>query len=82
MYGDAYLPADLEMAVQEAARGEAQPTINKFLRICFNYDPAGRRYVLNVTSVVAIVTILAASLFVTVLVRGGRRRKAKSEEQR
>lgn len=82
MYGDTYLPADLEMAVQEAARGEARPTINKFLRICFSYDPAGRRYVLNITSVAAIVTLLAASVFVIVLVRGGRRRNAKTEEPR
>lgn len=82
MYGVTYLPVDLEMAVQEAARGEARPTINKFLSICFSYDPAGRRYVLNVTSVAAIVTILAASVFGIVLIRGGRRRNGKTQEPR
>ena len=51
MYGVTYLPADLQMAVQEAARGEARPTINKFLKFCFSYDPAGRSYVLNITRV-------------------------------
>ena len=44
MYGITYLPADLQMAVHEAARGEAQPTINKLLKFCFSYDPAGRKY--------------------------------------
>ncbi|WP_243295689.1 SCO family protein [Geothrix mesophila] len=78
MYGVTYLPADLQLAAQEAGRGEAQPTINKFLKFCFSYDPAGRRYVLNTTAISATVTILAALIFVAVLVRRGR--KTKSEE--
>ena len=78
MYGVTYLPADVQMAAQEAARGEAQPTINKFLKFCFSYDPAGRRYVLNTTSIGAIVIILAALVFVVTISRRGR--KTKSEE--
>ncbi len=80
MYGTTYLPADLQLAAQESARGEAQPTINKFLKFCFSYDPAGRRYVLNTTSIGAIVILLAAAIFVVVLVRKGRNGKAKTEE--
>ncbi len=79
MYGTAYLPADLQMAAQESARGEAQPTINKFLKFCFSYDPAGRRYVLNTTTIGATVIILAALIFVFALTR--RARKTKSEER-
>ena len=71
MYGVSYLPADLQLAAQEAARGEAQPTINKFLKFCFSYDPVGRKYVLNTTS-------LGAMVFVFTLTRRGR--KSKSEE--
>jgi len=78
MYGVTYLPADLQLAAQESARGEAQPTINKFLKFCFSYDPAGRRYVLNTTSIGATVIILAALIFVIALTRRGR--KTKSEE--
>jgi protein SCO1/2 len=78
MYGVTYLPADLQLAAQEAARGEAQPTIKKFLKFCFSYDPVGRKYVLNTTSVGATVIILAALVFVVTLVRRGR--KSKSEE--
>ena len=80
MYGTTYLPADFQMAAQEAARGEAQPTINKFLKFCFSYDPAGRRYVLNTTAIGAIATLLAAAVFVFVLVRRGRESKVKAEE--
>lgn len=78
MYGTTYLPADLQLAAQEAARGEAQPTINKFLKFCFSYDPVGRRYVLNTTSIGAAITILAAAIFVFTLTRKGRR--TRSEE--
>ncbi|MBK7292818.1 MAG: SCO family protein [Holophagaceae bacterium] len=78
MYGVSYLPADLQLAAQEAARGEAQPTINKFLKFCFSYDPVGRKYVLNTTSIGAIVIILASLVFVFTLTRRGR--KSKSEE--
>jgi protein SCO1/2 len=80
MYGTTYLPADLQMAAQEAARGEAQPTINKFLKFCFSYDPAGRKYVLNTTAISATVTLLAASIFLAVLVLRGRGSKVKPEE--
>jgi protein SCO1/2 len=78
MYGITYLPADVQLAAQEAGRGEAQPTINKFLKFCFSYDPAGRKYVLNTTSIGAAVIILAALLFVLMLTLRGR--KTKSEE--
>lgn len=78
MYGTTYLPADLQLAAQESARGEAQPTINKFLKFCFSYDPAGRRYVLNTTSISAMIIILAALIFVVAISRRGR--KTKSEE--
>ena len=71
MYGTTYLPADLQMAAQEAARGEANPTINKFLKFCFSYDPIGRKYVLNTTSIGAFVIILAALVFLFVITRRG-----------
>jgi protein SCO1/2 len=79
MYGTTYLPADVQLAAQEAARGEAQPTINKFLKFCFSYDPAGRKYVLNTTTIGATVIILAALIFVVTLTRRGR--KTKPEER-
>jgi len=80
MYGVTYLPADVQLAAQEAARGEAQPTINKFLKFCFSYDPAGRRYVLNFTTISALVILLAAAIFLVVITRKGRKDTVKPEE--
>jgi len=67
MYGVAFLPADLQMAVNEAARGEVRPTIAKFLNFCFSYDPAGRRYVFSTTRAAATVILLLAGGFLAYL---------------
>ena len=81
MYGTTFLPADLQQAVLEAARGEAQPTINKWLKICFSSDPQGRKFVFSFTKVAAVLTILADAAFVLVVARRGRRREDQEGEK-
>lgn len=76
MYGTTYLPADLALAVQEAARGEVQPTINKWLKFCFSYDPEGRRFFLNTTRIAGTFVIGAAMAFALILLRKGRQPKS------
>jgi protein SCO1/2 len=68
MYGVSFLPADVQMALGEAAKGEAEPTVAKFLQFCYTYDPEGRRYVFSFTRVAAGVILLAAAAFVVFLV--------------
>jgi protein SCO1/2 len=68
IYGTSYQPADLQMAILEAARGETRPTINQWLQFCFSYDPAGRSYVFDVTKAAAAATILLALGFGAFLV--------------
>lgn len=67
IYGIAYQPADVQMAVLEAARGETRPTINQWLQFCFSYDPRGRGYVFSVTKAAATVTLVLAGLFAAFL---------------
>ena len=67
MYGVTFLPADVQMAVNEAAKGEVRPTINKWLQFCFSYDPAGRRYVFSTTRTAATVILLMAGGFLAYL---------------
>ena len=73
LYGTTFLPADIELAASEAARGEARPSITKWLKFCFNYDPEGRRYVVNFTRVGATITISLAAVFALILVVKGRK---------
>ena len=68
IYGVSFQPADLQMAVLEAARGETRPTINQWLQFCFSYDPEGRGYVFSVTRVAATITLLLAAGFAAVLI--------------
>ena len=75
LYGITYLPADVEMAVQEAGRGEARPTISRLLSICFSYDPGGRQYVFRFTRVAATCILVLAGAFILVLLLKGRRGK-------
>ena len=80
MYGVTFLPADLQLAAQEAARSEARPTINKWLKICFSYDPEGRKYVFSITRVSAIFVLGGALVFLLVLLRRSRRKRPESKE--
>lgn len=78
LYGISFLPFDTKMAIIEAQKGIARPTINKILEYCFAYDPGGKTYTLQVTRVVGAFTlIILALVFITLLIRG-RRRKAKN----
>lgn len=51
LYGTDYLPFDFKMAVTEATEGKVVPSINKIMKMCFSFDPEGRKYVLNVTRI-------------------------------
>ncbi len=81
LYGVTYLPADLQMAAQEAVRGEARPTVSKWLNICFNYDPVGRKYVFSTTRTAAVITIFGAVAFVLVLALKKKRQPADTSKE-
>jgi protein SCO1/2 len=81
MYGVTFLPADVQMAVNEAAKGEVRPTINKWLKFCFSYDPAGRGYVFSVNKAGAtLVLVLAVAFLAYLLFKGPRKGKDDPKE--
>ena len=68
------MPFDLKMAIVEASEGRSGPTINKFLKYCFSYDAAGKKYVFNITKVSAsIIIFLAVTLFLVLLLKKNKR---------
>lgn len=75
LYGTSFLPADVAMALQEAAGGQVRPTISKMLSFCYVYDPQGRGYVFRVTRLVGAATLILAVVFVVFLIRGRSRTK-------
>lgn len=80
LYGVAYLPFDVKMAVIEARRGQSRPSINRILDYCYAYDPAGRTYSLQVTKVSGTIIIFLALLFLGFLLLTNRRKKKKIAE--
>jgi protein SCO1 len=69
LYGISFLPVDLKMAIIESQKGLSRPTINQVLSFCYAYDPAGKRYVLDVmkitgTLILFVIILFAATLFI------------------
>lgn len=62
MYGVTFLPAEVTLAVAEARKGEAEPTVARLLPFCYSRDPQGRRTVLEVTRVAGFAVLLLAVL--------------------
>jgi protein SCO1 len=82
LYGTQYLPFDVKMALVEAQKGEARPTINRILEYCFTYDPEGRRYTLQVTKISAtIIIFFAVVLFIYLVIRTRRQKARKVHHQ-
>lgn len=74
LYGLSFLPFDLKMAIIEAQKGIARPTINRILEYCFVYNPASKTYSIQITRIIGTITILIALfIFVTLLIK--RRKK-------
>ncbi len=74
IYGTTYLPLDVRLALLEASQGRVGPTITKVLQYCFSYDPAGRKYTLNILRVAGTTSTLAAVGFFVFLIFYSRRR--------
>ncbi|HCA43735.1 MAG TPA: SCO family protein [Bacteroidetes bacterium] len=68
LYGVEYLPFDFKMALTEASEGRTGATISKLMKLCFSYDPEGRKYVLDFTRVSGGIVLLLMSVFVVYLV--------------
>ena len=78
LYGVTFLPFDVKMAVAEASAGRTGPTIARFLKFCYSYDPSGRRYYLDITRVAAAFTIMLAVGF-GIAVAAKRKRQPRAE---
>lgn len=77
LYGSTYLGSDIGMGIAEAQKGIPGISIKRILSFCFNYDPAGRRYIIMFFKGVAFLTVLLLVLFFIFFLR----RKDTREEE-
>ncbi len=77
LYGQSFMPFDLNMALAEAAEGKAGLSVKRVLAYCFSYDPAARGYVFNFMRVAGAVILFGAAVLLFVLLRGGKKKGEK-----
>ncbi len=75
LFGTEFRPFDFKMAILEAEKGLPMPTINRLLKFCYSYDPAGRTYVFNFTRVIGTIMLISIVVFFVVLTK----KKSKRE---
>ncbi|MBK8167336.1 MAG: SCO family protein [bacterium] len=63
LLGTEFLPFDFQMGVYEASQGTVMPTTARLMKMCFSYDPEGRKYVFNVVRVTAFVMLSSLVVF-------------------
>ena len=72
--GMSFLPFDLKMAIIEAQNEQARETVSKLLAFCFAYDTNSKTYQLQITRIVASISIaIALTLFITLMIKGRKR---------
>jgi protein SCO1/2 len=65
IYGNSYLPADIEMALLEASEGRITASIKKAILLCFSDEPGARAYFISTLRAVGVGTLVfAAGLFI------------------
>jgi len=67
LYGLNFLPFDVKMALVEAQKGIARPTINRLLEYCFAYNPASKSYTIQITRIIGIITIFIVAIVFGIL---------------
>jgi protein SCO1/2 len=77
LYGLSFLPFDVKMAIVEAQKGLARPTINKVLEYCFAYNPGSKTYTIQITRIIGTITLLIAAIVLLMLLLNRKKTKRK-----
>jgi protein SCO1 len=75
LYGLTFLPFDVKMAIVEAQKGIARPTINRILEYCFAYNPSSKTYTIQITRIFGTIILLAAVVTFIVLLLKKRKKR-------
>lgn len=79
--GTRFNPAEMELAVLDAAQGRPRSLMQRMQQLCYAYDPEGQAYVLQINRIILGVTLVFALGFVVYLLRKGAARKRAAEPQ-
>jgi protein SCO1/2 len=83
LYGTAFKPQDLKLALLEASEGKVAPsTIDRVLLFCFHFDPSKNSYTFRVWRAVQIVLCIQVLVLAGLLGYLWKRDRAKTERHR
>lgn len=83
LYGTDFNPFDVKLALVEASEGKTGPTISKLVKLCYSYDPEGKRYVLNVTRIAGGGILILLVAFVSFLtLKNKKKNKSKISDNK
>jgi protein SCO1/2 len=68
------LPADMKLAVIDAAEGKPRSFMQKIQSICFAFDPEGKTYVLKLNRIILFGTLFLLGVFLLYLLVKGKRK--------
>jgi protein SCO1 len=80
LHGTYFLPFDLEMGFLEASKGKVGSPLVRTFSVCYGYDPASGKYILNIARISGVSTIIFAALFLAFLFRKKKERKKESSD--
>ena len=80
LYGVDFNPFDVKLALTEASEGKTGPTISKLVKLCFSYDPAARKYILNITRIAGGGIFILLIAFVAVLTVKKKKKTKKTKK--
>ncbi|MDX1808245.1 MAG: SCO family protein [Sulfurospirillaceae bacterium] len=76
-----YLPFDLQMAIGEASKGIARPTIARAVAFCFSFDPKSNKYVFETKKIFgAVMTLFMIMLFIYFVLTSKSRKRKKGDD--
>ncbi|PYQ09284.1 MAG: SCO family protein [Acidobacteria bacterium] len=84
LYGVEFAPRDLRLALVESSQGKIGTLVDQILLFCYHYDPATGRYgvaALTAMRLGGVATVLALFLFVVLMLRRERRRRALNQPE-
>ena len=68
LYGIDFLPFDIKLALIESSEGKVGSTVARIVKLCYSYDPEGRKYALSITRIVGTIMIIAIAIFAFILI--------------
>jgi Uncharacterized protein SCO1/SenC/PrrC, involved in biogenesis of respiratory and photosynthetic systems len=66
LYGITFMPTDFKMAIIEANKEQARPTIQRIMQICYSYDQNTHSFALDVTKIAGILIVFFILVFIIV----------------